>query len=66
MPKQIRYAIKQKLQGAINELQKAADKLTEVGSLYEKDHPEYYDAYCGLITGVSQIKEAVQNMSDQT
>lgn len=44
MPKQLRYAIKQKLQGSHNEVTKSALKLCEMQELYRNDgHPEIAD-----------------------
>lgn len=64
MPKQMRYAIKQKLTSAIVEQQKAADKLTEVGLLFEKDHPDIYQTFCDIIAAQVQLKEMVQQVSN--
>lgn len=64
MPKQFRWAIKQKLTSAIVEMQKAMDKVTEVGVLFEKDHPEHYEAFSAIVAGLSGLKDATQNMSD--
>ena len=64
MPKQFRYAIKQKLTSVTVELQKAMDKTTEVGVLFKDTHPEYYDGFSAIVQGIMQLKEAVENMSD--
>lgn len=64
MPKQFRWALKQKLMSVMIEMQKAADKLTEVAVLFKDEHPEYYEAFSAIITSELGLKEAVQNMSD--
>jgi hypothetical protein len=64
MPKQLRYAIKQKLESVMVEMQKAADKTTEVGVIFKDEHPEYYDGFAAIVQGQLGLKEAVQNLSD--
>lgn len=66
MPSSFRQNIKQKLTSVQIEIKKAMDKVTEVGLLYENDHPDYYEAYCGIVAGLEQIRQAVENMSNAT
>jgi exonuclease VII small subunit len=64
MPKQIRYAIKQKLTSVQIETQKAMDKVTEVGAMFEKEHPDLYEILCAIAQGYAALKEAVENFSN--
>lgn len=64
MPNSFRQNMKQKLTSVQIEIQKAMDKTTEVGLLFEKDHPDYFEGFCQIVAGLSQIKEAVEKMSD--
>lgn len=66
MPKNPRQDIKQRLQGAMNDLQRAADKIVIVAQPYEEPHPDYYQSYCEILAAVIQLKDALQVMSDNT
>jgi soluble cytochrome b562 len=64
MPSNFRQNIKQKLSSVQIEIQKAMDKTTEVGILFEKDHPDYYEGFCQIVAGLDQLRDAVSKMSD--
>lgn len=61
MPKQQRYAIKQKLDTIVIELERAQGKIAEVAEPYEQEHPDYYNVFqqagYGLMTVIQIIRE---------
>lgn len=63
MPNNPRQAIKQTLQSAMNELEKAGQKLIGLSELYEPGHPEHYQALCMLIESCADLKGAVEMFS---
>lgn len=64
MPSNTRQQVKQSMQSVQNELTKAGQKLSEVGKLYETDHPDYYEAFCTLFAGICQLHDGVKELSD--
>lgn len=64
MPKQHRYAIKQDLQTIINEINKAEDKLIEVGQLYKDVHPDYYERFCSILAIFEELIKIVKELQD--
>ena len=64
MPKQERYAIKQTLGSAMNELTKAQEKIVVTAQPFQGVHDEYYEAFASIVAGIEQLKEMLQKVSD--
>jgi hypothetical protein len=65
MPRQTRWAIKQKLDTVLKELERIENKLVEVGILYKELHPEIYEKYALVLAGVSAFKDSIKSLRDE-
>jgi len=65
MPKQKRWSIKRSLTQSEQAVTKAQTYLIETGQLYEIDHPDYYEAFVSIVSGLDLIKTAIISLNDQ-
>ncbi len=59
MPRQTRWAVKQKLDGVEGNLKTAQDKLSALGSMYHEQHPTHYEILCAMVSSLEQIREVI-------
>lgn len=64
MPRQKRYALKQKLNSANAGIEKAISCIVEVGRLYEENHPEYYEKFAELVALLDMANAALTEIKD--
>lgn len=65
MPKQKRWAIKRSLTQSALAVDKAQNYLVETGQLYETDHPDYYEAFASIVSGLELIRQAITRLNEQ-
>lgn len=64
MPRQKRWTIKRHLDQVINHLDNAIDLIVLVGYEFETPHPEYYEAFCIIVSALLKVKESVTKISE--
>jgi len=65
MPKQKRWCIKRSLSQSELAVVKAQNYLVETGQLYELEHPDYYQAFASIVSGLELIKQAIIKLNEQ-
>lgn len=63
MPKSNRWKIKQEVEQAAGNVQKAMDRLTVTGQDFQEIHPDYYDMFCSLVSGLAMLKGAIDELN---
>ena len=64
MPKQKRWAVKQKLNTTLFELDKVENKIAEVGVLYKEFHPDIYEKFSTVLAAVDSLKGTITFIRD--
>ena len=64
MPKSSRQNIKQNIDTALRNMEKAELQIVIVAQPYKEVHPEYYEAFSGVVAGLHQMAEMLKAIRD--
>lgn len=39
--------------------------MVETGQLYETEHPDYYEAFASIVSGLELIRQAITRLNEQ-
>jgi len=65
MPSSPRQNIKRDIDNALKAVVKQQAKLIEIGQLYKKDHPDYYEEFSMIVSGFELIKPLLVHLRDR-
>lgn len=65
IPKQPRYAIKQKLGYAIARLERAAGHVSDVKGIYDQQHPELAGFLAEALDGLAMVRDMLASFRDE-
>lgn len=65
MPKQIRYSIKQSLQSAVNEATRCGQKLVQIHSLINPEHPDIGAQIQVIIDTEALVVASIQSLEQR-
>lgn len=65
MPKQTRWQIKQELDTALRQLDKAQFRIILTAQRFKDIHPDWYERFCVVVAAIEHVKEVVKQMRDE-
>jgi hypothetical protein len=60
-----RWYIRRKLDMAVGCLGNSQEHIIEVAQPFETVHPEYYEAFCALVTAIEELKKSIETVKDK-
>lgn len=64
MPKQQRWAMKQKVDGIINTVERSRDGLVELANIYKEHHPDYAEMFFQLADYLDKFGAPTKQLRD--
>lgn len=64
MPSSYRWKIKQELDQAEDNIQKAMDRITLTGTEFKDPHPDYYEQFCAVVQGLDKLKQWLHEINN--
>ena len=65
MPSSPRQNIKRDIDNALKAVIKQQDKMITLGQLYKENHPDYYEEFSMIVSGLELVKPLLEHLRDR-